>query len=86
MILGDLDDEGTLFVLGTNNITTRSDLDGYLSAFIFPHTTAQQRKGILDLYPVDPIQGSPFGTGLANMVTPQNKRIAALLGVSGDFP
>ena len=35
---------------------------------------------LVDLYPTDPAAGSPFGTGSANQVFPQFKRIAALLG------
>ncbi|GAA5836898.1 hypothetical protein JCM11251_005817 [Rhodosporidiobolus azoricus] len=35
---------------------------------------------LLALYPQDPRQGSPFNTGLLYAVTPQNKRINALVG------
>ena len=35
---------------------------------------------MLSLYPQDPTQGSPFDTGTENQLTPEFKRIAALLG------
>ena len=35
---------------------------------------------LLVLYPQDPTQGSPFDTGTQNALTPEFKRIAALLG------
>jgi acetylcholinesterase len=68
--------------MGTHNVTMTSDLDVYLSTILFPRSTAEQREAILELFPLDPTQGSPFGTGGANVITPQNKRLAALIGVS----
>lgn len=53
-------DEGTLFALGTLNISTTADIDSYLSQNVFPNTTNLQRSTILSLYPDDPTQGSPF--------------------------
>lgn len=46
----------------------------------FPNATQDQLTTILQNYPQDPTQGSPFGTGYFNIITPQNKRISALIG------
>jgi hypothetical protein len=35
---------------------------------------------MLSLYPEDVTAGSPFDTGYFNRLTPQNKRISALIG------
>jgi hypothetical protein len=45
-----------------------------------PGTTDDQVDQLATLYPENPIQGSPFDTGLLNAVTPQFKRIAAVQG------
>ncbi|KAL8290049.1 hypothetical protein RQP46_002988 [Phenoliferia psychrophenolica] len=62
------------------NLTTTADVDDWLKHVIFPHATDEMRAEILDLYPEDPTQGSPFDTGFLNMLTPQNKRINAIVG------
>ncbi|TID26543.1 lipase 3 precursor [Venturia nashicola] len=79
IIIGDQEDEGTLFSLFQRNITTTSKVIDYFHSY-FPLAS---RKNITDLvatYPDDPRAGSPFGTGLLNEVYPQFKRIAAILG------
>ncbi|KAJ7101176.1 Alpha/Beta hydrolase protein [Mycena epipterygia] len=67
---GDADDEGTSFAFANLNITTNTEFVEYI------------QSKIAELYPQDPAQGSPFGTGLANQLTPEFKRIAAF---EGDF-
>ncbi|TFK78301.1 alpha/beta-hydrolase, partial [Polyporus arcularius HHB13444] len=81
-IIGDTQDEGTLFSLANLNITTEPELASYLQAFWFPGASSSDIKALLKLYPADPAAGSPFKTGNANAFTPEYKRIAA---IQGDF-
>lgn len=78
-ILGDQEDEGTLFALFTNNISTTDQIVDYLRQFYF-NNPAADITGLVSLYPEDPTQGSPFRTGNDYNFYPQFKRIAALLG------
>ncbi|RPD57249.1 carotenoid ester lipase precursor [Lentinus tigrinus ALCF2SS1-6] len=79
-IIGDVKDEGTLFSLGSLNITTDDEFVSYISENWFPGATPADLKKVLELYPSDPAAGSPFDTGDANAVTPEFKRIAAMQG------
>ncbi|TFK87022.1 carotenoid ester lipase precursor [Polyporus arcularius HHB13444] len=81
-IIGDTQDEGTLFSLANLNITTEPALATYLKSFWFPGASSSDVDNILKLYPADPAAGSPFNTGKANAFTPEFKRIAA---IEGDF-
>ncbi|GAA5835205.1 hypothetical protein JCM5353_002820 [Sporobolomyces roseus] len=81
IISGNQYDEGTLLTLGTGlNITTTEALDNWLATTFSPNSTAEQRSRLLELYPEDVTQGSPFDTGYLYALAPQSKRIAALLG------
>lgn len=80
MINGDQEDEGTIFTLFTSNVTTTQDLLEYLSTYYFNSASNQQLTALLNTYPQDLTQGSPFRTGILNEVYPQFKRISALLG------
>ncbi|KIP02704.1 hypothetical protein PHLGIDRAFT_32096 [Phlebiopsis gigantea 11061_1 CR5-6] len=79
-VTGDCDDEGTLFSLSLLNISTEAELRSYLTEFYLPNATAAELDQVLALYPQDPTQGSPFDTGLLNVLSPQFKRLAALQG------
>ncbi|KAH9061817.1 alpha beta-hydrolase [Lactarius deliciosus] len=79
-VAGECDDEGTLFSLSQTNITTDADLRAYLAEFILINVTAAQMDQVLTLYPQDVTQGSPYDTGTENVLTPEFKRIASLLG------
>ena len=48
----------------------------------FPGAPSDEVKPLLALYPNDPAQGSPFGTGYDNIRAPMYKRVAAF---QGDF-
>ena len=48
----------------------------------FPGASIEEVSPLLALYPNEPAQGSPFGTGDANQLAPMYKRIAAF---EGDF-
>lgn len=78
-ILGDQEDEGTLFGLFTSNISSTEQLSTYLKELYFNNPKANV-DALVALYPEDPSAGSPFFTGDDYNFYPQFKRIAALLG------
>ncbi|GAA5898791.1 hypothetical protein JCM6882_004000 [Rhodosporidiobolus microsporus] len=80
IINGDQYDEGTILALGTLNITTEAQLKTWLQQIWFPRAAESTIDQLLDYYPADVRQGSPFDTGLLYAVTPQWKRINALVG------
>ncbi|KAJ7700766.1 alpha/beta-hydrolase [Mycena rosella] len=82
IMMGDSDDEGTVFSFGNDNITTNAEFMGYIQSNYLPKSSPAQIAQITTLYPEDPAQGSPFGTGSANAITPEFKRLAAF---QGDF-
>ncbi|KAH9918278.1 sterol esterase [Fomitopsis serialis] len=79
-VSGDCDDEGTVFSLGSTNITTDSEFVEYVQRNYIPVASASQIAAVAEAYPADPAQGSPFGTGDANNLTSQYKRLAAFQG------
>ncbi|KAI0322091.1 carotenoid ester lipase precursor [Amylostereum chailletii] len=79
-ITGDCDDEGTLFSLANLNITTDAKVHKYLKDIYLPNASDAEIDQILAAYPSDVTQGSPFDTGLFNVLTPQFKRLAAIQG------
>ncbi|TBU41183.1 alpha/beta-hydrolase [Dichomitus squalens] len=79
-VTGDCDDEGTLFSLTTLNVTTEAQLATYLQQTYFPRISQSDLSKLLQYYPADVTQGSPFNTGTANAVTPEFKRHAAIIG------
>lgn len=89
IIIGDQEDEGTLFSLAPLNLTTDDDLATYLTTFFdsdASQSAADKAKVemLLAKYPNEPLKGqpagSPFNTGALNNVYPQFKRLAAFLG------
>ena len=79
-IIGDQEDEGTLFALFQGNLSTPADLEQYIESVYFPTASSTALNALYAAYPNDPTQGSPFGTGFANILYPQFKRLAAILG------
>merc|ERR1712144_63191 len=85
VIVGDQRDEGTLFSLFQNNITTNAELIDYLASY-FPEdpNVRADITGLVAQYPNQPLlgqpAGSPFDTGSLNNIYPQFKRLAAILG------
>ncbi|KAI1004116.1 putative secreted lipase [Podosphaera aphanis] len=79
-IIGDQEDEGTLFCLVQRNITTTQDIIDYLKSYYFYHASEEQLTELVNIYPDDPTQGSPFNTGMRNNIYPQFKRLSALIG------
>ncbi|TLD28512.1 hypothetical protein PspLS_04013 [Pyricularia sp. CBS 133598] len=80
MIIGDQEDEGSIFAIFQSNVTNTEKLVGYLKNIFFPATDIEKIKGLVNAYPDDPREGSPFRTGRLNQVYPQFKRLAAILG------
>ncbi|EGN97919.1 hypothetical protein SERLA73DRAFT_109200 [Serpula lacrymans var. lacrymans S7.3] len=79
-INGDCDDEGTLFSLSTTNVTTDDQLEEYLQTYWLPDASSDIIDELMQYYPDDITQGSPFNTSILNALTPQFKRIAAFQG------
>ncbi len=85
IIIGDQEDEGTLFSLVQSNITTNAELITYLASY-FPNSpnAVQVVTGLVANYPDQALAGqpagSPFGTGALYNIYPQFKRLAAILG------
>ncbi|RDX47137.1 alpha/beta-hydrolase [Lentinus brumalis] len=76
-ISGDALDEGTVFATGSFNVRRFRD---YVHEFFFSHAPKEMLTPIFELYPNDPAQGSPVGTGDANQLAPMYKRMAAFQG------
>ena len=80
IMTGDMKDEGTLFsLINTLNTTTDEEFEDYFRTYWWPHITSDQMQRLMELYPNDPVEGSPFDTGLGNTLL-QFKRLAALTG------
>ncbi|KAI0351861.1 alpha/beta-hydrolase [Trametes cingulata] len=79
-LTGDCLDEGTVFSVGTFNVTTDAKFRTYVHDQWFPNAPPEALSKLFTLYPNDPAAGSPFGTGNANELYPQFKRISAFQG------
>jgi len=79
-ILGDQEDEGTIFALAQNNLTTTTDVVNYLADVFFADATYEQIQDLVATYENTTTDGSPFRTGILNDLYPQFKRLAAILG------
>ncbi|GAD93927.1 cholinesterase [Paecilomyces variotii No. 5] len=79
-IIGDQEDEGTIFALSQSNLTTIDDVVNYLSTIFFHNATREQIQELVATYPDDPEHMSPFRTSDANNWYPQFMRLAAILG------
>ena len=62
--------------------STDDEFHNYMRENFFPGSSDEDVAPLLTLYPNDPAQGSPFGTGDENQFAPMNKRVAAF---QGDF-
>ncbi|KIJ12396.1 hypothetical protein PAXINDRAFT_14722 [Paxillus involutus ATCC 200175] len=76
-VTGDCDDEGTFYSFSTLNITTDTQFEEYVQTYWFPNATSTTIQELMQYYPDNIIQGSPFDTGVLNALTPQFKRLAA---------
>ncbi|TCD60885.1 hypothetical protein EIP91_009376 [Steccherinum ochraceum] len=80
VVNGDCDDEGTIFGVASLNVTTESAFRSYLKQFWSPGFTSTDVAKLSQAYSANITEGAPFGTGTQNALTPQFKRIAAVLG------
>ncbi|KAJ7609564.1 Alpha/Beta hydrolase protein [Mycena polygramma] len=79
-ITGDCDDEGTIFSLSTLNVTTDAEFAEYIASVWAPTAGTATVDALSEAYPSDLSQGSPFGTGIFQALSPQFKRLAAFQG------
>jgi len=77
---GDLDDEGTVLSMSATSILTDADFTNFVATQEFPLATPAQVNQLVSFYPSDPAAGSPFGTGSANELFAQFKRVSAIQG------
>ena len=83
MIIGDMEDEGTLFGLLQSEVNTKEKLVTYLKDLFFEDVTRQELSEMIDTYGsgLGALNyGSPHRTGLLNEIFPGFKRRAAILG------
>ncbi|KAF5392596.1 hypothetical protein D9757_002272 [Collybiopsis confluens] len=80
IVNGDCDDEGTLFSLSSLNVTTQEALATYIQTEFLLDASTVDVNELLSVYPADITQGSPFDTSILNAITPEFKRIAAIMG------
>ncbi|KAF3926502.1 Cholinesterase [Arthrobotrys entomopaga] len=79
-IIGDQEDEGTIFALFQSSINSISGVANYLKSYFFNSATTAQMQDLVDTYPDTIIDGSPFRTLGLNNWYPQYMRLAAILG------
>lgn len=79
-IVGDQEDEGTIFALFQANLSTTDDVVDYLKTYYFDGATKEQVEGLVATYTDVTTDGSPFRTGSLYNWYPQFKRLAAILG------
>lgn len=80
VIIGDQEDEGTLFALFQSNTTTEEEVVQYLLDLYFHDASEELITELVNLYDPDSY-GSPFRTiDLVNNWYPEFKRLAAILG------
>ncbi|KAJ7719235.1 Alpha/Beta hydrolase protein [Mycena maculata] len=81
-LTGDCDDEGNIFSVAPYNVTTSQEFLDYVHTYLLPGASVDQLAQVGRIYPDDTTQGSPFGTGTADQLTPEFKCLAAF---QGDF-
>ncbi|KAJ5186072.1 Carboxylesterase type B [Penicillium cf. griseofulvum] len=79
-IIGDQEDEGTIFALYQNNLTTTEHIVDYLQTLYFFDASREQIADFVATYQNIEEDGSPFRTGSLYNWYPQYKRLAAILG------
>lgn len=83
MIIGDMEDEGTLFALFQSELTTTNKLANYLKQYYFADASVAKLTDMINTYGTglsSVVGGSPFRTGVLNEVFPGFKKRAAILG------
>ncbi|KAL3953924.1 hypothetical protein ACCO45_011880 [Purpureocillium lilacinum] len=86
VIIGDQEDEGTIFSLTQTDVNSSDRLVDYFAKYFFHRASREQVAGLVGTYPTDSAAGSPFRTGDLNeyyqLYSKGNgfKRLAALSG------
>ncbi|KAH7303225.1 putative extracellular lipase [Stachybotrys elegans] len=92
VMMGNQEDEATMFAFGQWNITSTDALVTYFHETMFAHATKEEVSDFVQHYPEDSSAGSPFRTGGywdkvyfkevngRNETSPGFKRVAAILG------
>lgn len=79
ILIGDLEDEGTLFSVTSFNVTTTQLLVTSLQDY-FQSAPQSAVQALVDSYPVDQAAGSPFRTDASTEIYPGYKRLSAIIG------
>lgn len=79
MISGNQEDEGVIWSLLFQNVTTTAKLVEYFEGY-WTKAPKHLIEELVSTYPTNPSAGSPFRTGRKNEVFPNSKRMAALMG------
>lgn len=83
MIIGDQEDEGTLFALFQSELNTKEKLVDYLKDYYFEDASKEDLSDMVDTYGsgLDAVkEGSPHRSGIQNEIFPGFKQRAAILG------
>jgi len=80
LIIGDQEDEGTLFSFPQTNVSDTASLVEYLSSLYFAGATKAELQVLVETYEESVSAGSPFHTGSAGEVYSGFKRLSAILG------
>lgn len=80
MIIGNQEDEGTLFSYFLKDLSTTENLVQWMSQRMFTNATRTRLTQLIDTYGTDLSSGSPFRTGDSNEFFKGFKRNAAILG------
>lgn len=80
VIIGDQEDEGTLFSIFQSNLSTVDDIIDYLHDYTFIDATREEVAGFIDTYDTSASAGSPYNTGPFNEIYPYFKLMASAVG------
>ena len=83
MLVGDQEDEGTIFSFFQTNLSDTNALVDYFSSLYYHGATKSQLLALVKTYPDSIPTGSPYNTGFTGEVYPGFKRLAAILGDVG---
>ncbi|KAN0075057.1 Alpha/Beta hydrolase fold [Elaphomyces granulatus] len=79
LIIGDQEDEGTIFSFPQTNVSNTPSLVEYLSSW-YDGPTKSELQVLVETYEESLSAGSPFRTGSAGEVYPGFKRLSAIIG------
>lgn len=80
LMIGNLEDEGSVFAIITPKLTSTDRIVNYLSEYVLYNTSREVIREFVGMYSTRPVVGSPFRTGLLNELYPGFKKMSALIG------